>query len=199
MCATMAPSSGSAPASVEKAVLTWGETPASFVGQSIMGKKRKGKLNRMVRYDTLCHIISDQRLLLLKKSVGLFGGGKWNGLGGKVRVGESPEQACVREVYEESGLRIKGLKYHGVLKFWFGDTGEPIVVYVFSTKSFRGQLKESSEGILSWIDFEKVPYEEMWEDDRYWLPLLMEGKNFRGEFYFNQEGTKLLNHKLEAL
>jgi len=153
----------------------------------------------MVRYDTLCYIIDDKKLLMLKKSAELFGGGKWNGLGGKIGVGESPEQGCIREVYEESGLHVSNLKYHGVLKFWFGDTSEPLIVcYVFSTKSFDGQIREGQEGILRWIDFDEVPYEEMWEDDRHWLPMLMEGKSISGEFYFNLEGTKLLKHKLEV-
>jgi 8-oxo-dGTP diphosphatase len=136
---------------------------------------------------------------MLKKSAELFGGGKWNGLGGKIGVDESPEQACVREVYEESGLHVSNLRYHGVLKFWFGNTNDPTIVgHVFSTKSFEGKLKESREGILRWIDFDEMPYEEMWEDDRYWLPKLIEGKSFSGEFRFNQEGTKLLNHKLNV-
>jgi len=183
-------------------VSVWGVTLASFVGQSIMGRKRKGEPNLMVIYGTLCYVINGKRLLMLKKAAGLFGEGKWNGLGGKIEAKESPEQACIREVYEESGLHVSNLKYHGALRFWFGNTNEltfPTFVYVFSSKSFEGQLKESPEGILCWVDFDKIPYEEMWEDDRHWLPMLIEGKSFKGKFYFNQEGNKLLNHKLEAL
>jgi 8-oxo-dGTP diphosphatase len=153
----------------------------------------------MVRYDTLCYIMNGKQLLMLKKATELFGGGKWNGLGGKMGAGESPEQACIREVHEESGLSVRNLKYHGVLNFWFGNTNEPtITCYVFSTDSFEGQLKESPEGILRWVDFDQVPYEEMWEDDRHWLPMLIEGKSFNGEFHFDQEGTRLLSHKLET-
>jgi len=195
----MVPCSTSAPANAERAPSTWEETRASSAGPNITAKKRKGEPKRMARFDTLCYIIDDKKLLMLKKSVGLFGGGKWNGLGGKISVGESPKQACIREVYEESGLNVENLKYHGALKFWFGNTtNEPIIVYVFSTKSFEGQLKESPEGILKWIDFDKVPYEDMWEDDQYWLPMLMKKENFDGEFHFNQEGTKLLNYKLRS-
>jgi len=152
----------------------------------------------MVRCDTLCHIINDRKLLLIKKSAGLFGGGKWNGLGGKIRASESPEQACTREVYEESGLKVSNLEYHGALKFWFENANEHIIVYVFSTKSFEGQIREGKEGVLRWIGFDEIPYEEMWEDDRYWLPMLLQGKKFEGEFQFNKEGNKLLNHKLES-
>jgi len=171
----------------------------SFGGLSFTGKKRKEEPRPMVRHDTLCFIMDGKRLLMIKKSPELFGGGKWNGLGGKVGVDESPEAACIREVYEESGLHVSNLNYHGALKFWFGNTVEPFIVCdVFSTNSFEGQLKESSEGILQWVDFDKIPYKEMWQDDQHWLPMLLQGKSFNGEFFFDSEGTKLLSHKLEA-
>ena len=152
----------------------------------------------MVVYGVVCYIISENKVLLIKKSPELFGGGKWNGLGGKMYPNESPEQACIREVFEESGLKVRQLKYHGLLRFWFGDRGEPHwVVHVFSTNSFKGQLKESCEGILQWIELDKIPYQEMWEDDKYWVPQLLLGKTFIGEFCFNKEGTQLLDHKIE--
>ncbi len=150
-------------------------------------------------YATLCHVIRHKRALLIRKSKELFGGGKWNGLGGKIRPNESPEQACVREVFEESGLKVSQLRYHGLLKFWFGDRNElDWVVHVFSTNSFEGEPKESIEGILLWRELDKIPYDEMWEDDQHWLPFLLDGKSFNGEFYFNEDGTKLLDHKIEV-
>ena len=36
----------------------------------------------------------------------------------------------------------------------------------------------------------------MWEDDRYWLPLMLEGRSFDGRFLF--EGDRLLGHQLES-
>lgn len=153
----------------------------------------------MVIYGIVCHIINDKKLLLIKKWAELFGGDKWNAVGGKMHTSESPAQACIREVHEESGLLVSNLRYHGVLKFWFGDKDEPDwVVHVFSTDSFQGELKQSTEGILRWIEFDQIPYEEMWEDDKHWLPLLIEGKTFYGEFHFDAEGTKLLNHKIKV-
>lgn len=149
----------------------------------------------MVIYATLCYVLRKGKVLLLKKSEGLFGGGKWNGLGGKVIDGETPEQACAREAFEESGLRISDLRYHGILKFWFGDKLDWIV-HAFSTNSFEGELKESPEGMLLWKGLEDIPYDEMWEDDQHWLPLLLRGKSFEGEFHYDRGGTKLLGYKM---
>jgi len=149
----------------------------------------------LVIHATLCYVLRNGEVLLLKKSAGLFGGGKWNGLGGKVIGGETPERACIREVAEESGLRISDLRYHGLLKFWFGDKLDWIV-HVFSTNSFEGELKESPEGMLLWKGLDKIPYDEMWEDDQHWLPLLLRWKSFEGEFYYDVEGKKLLDYKM---
>lgn len=151
----------------------------------------------MVVYATVCFILSDGKVLLLKKSAELFGGGKWNGLGGRINLGESPEQACIREVFEESGLKVSQLKYHGLLKFWFGNKNElDWVVHVFSTDLFEGKLRESVEGALRWTELDRIPYQEMWEDNKYWLPQILLGKTFVGEFRFNEEGTRLLDHKI---
>lgn len=146
---------------------------------------------------TLCQIIDDDRILLQKKSTGKFGEGKWNGPGGKLKLGESPYSGVIREVYEETGLLVSNLKYHGCLKHFFGNIKEvDWMVHIFSSKNYKGKLKESDEGELKWFSFREIPFREMWQDDKYWLPLLLEGKNFEGEFYFNEDGTKLIDHNL---
>jgi len=148
---------------------------------------------------TLCHIIKDRKFLLQKKSQGLFGGGKWNGVGGKLKTSESPEECARREVLEETGLKILDLKYHGVLNFYFGDRKElDWVVHVFSTRNPQGEPKSGEEGILEWFSFEEIPFAKMWEDDKHWIPLLFEGKRFQGKFYFDEEGERLLDFDLKS-
>ena len=147
---------------------------------------------------TLCQILRDGQLLLLRKNPGLFGEGKWNGLGGKLLSGERPEEGVVREVLEETGLKIQAFTYHGVLDFYFGEKQEPDwVVHVFSSRDFTGEPNMiSEEGILKWFTFENIPYDQMWQDDGHWLPLLLEGEKFKGRFLFSEDGSELLDHEL---
>jgi 8-oxo-dGTP diphosphatase len=154
----------------------------------------------MTIHATLCQIIRDGRLLLLLKNPGRFGEGKWNGAGGKLLPGESPEAGVFREVLEETGLTLRSVTLHGVLDFYFGEKPEPDwVVHVFSSSDFSGEpLEASEEGVLRWFRFEEVPYDRMWEDDLYWLPPLLDGKRVRGVFVYDEDGGNLLRHSLTA-
>jgi len=174
--------------------------PQTKMDKILRKRRERTSLVLMVIRATGCGIVRDNRVLLIRKAKGQFGAGKWSVLGGKIDDGESIGHACVREVLEESGLDTYYLKYHGVLKFRFGNENETQpdwVVHAFSTESFEGQLRESAEGILCWTEIDEIPYDEMWPDNRFWLPLLIQGKTFNGEFRFDKEGTRLLKHNLE--
>ena len=151
----------------------------------------------MVVEATLCEIIHGGRLLLQRKSAGRFGEGKWNGPGGKVKPGETPLECVVREVREETGLTVSRLTEQGVVDFYFGEKPEPDwVVHIYTTSTFTGQPTESDEGELRWFRVDEIPYDEMWMDDTHWLPVLLEGKRFRGVFVYDVDGTRLLRHRL---
>jgi 8-oxo-dGTP diphosphatase len=137
---------------------------------------------------TLVEII-DGKNLLLKKATRGISKGKWNGLGGKLDPGETPEECANREVFEESGLSLKEIFYHGIINFYDFGSGEATWKgHIFSSRSFSGSLKESDEGPLKWFDIEDLPWSEMWEDDRKWLPYLLSGKRFNAEVYFDKKG-----------
>ena len=146
---------------------------------------------------TLCAIIREGRILLQRKAAGRFGEGKWNGAGGKLEPGENPVDGVIREVLEETELRIREPRRHGRLDHFFGDRSVPVwSVHVFSASDFEGEPVGGEEGELWWFPLEEIPYGEMWEDDIHWLPPLLDGKEFDGAFYFNEDASRLLEFKL---
>ena len=134
---------------------------------------------------TLVFIVKDGQILLIRKKRGL-GAGKINGPGGKLDPGETPLQCAVRETQEEIGITPLNLVQLGELKFQFSD-GYSTHVFVYRGDDYTGTLIETSEAIPLWYTFEAIPYQEMWEDDKFWLPMLIEEKAFKGKFLFDDD------------
>ena len=143
-------------------------------------------------YANLCFVMRDGQILLIRKKRGL-GAGKINGPGGRLEKGETALDSAIRETQEEVGVTPTGLEQIGELFFQFLD-GYKLHVAVFAASGCEGRLCETSEATPIWTDVGKIPYNEMWEDDAHWLPLLLRRKKFRGHFVF--DGEKLLNHRL---
>ena len=151
----------------------------------------------MIRLMTLCFILRDKEVLLGFKKRG-FGAGRWNGFGGKVHEDESIEDAARRELLEEAGITVKNLAPRGVLIFNFENDPVALEVHVFSASSWRGEPTESDEMSPQWTRTDAIPYDKMWPDDRFWLPLLLEGKNITGTFLFKDIDT-MLTHEVREL
>jgi 8-oxo-dGTP diphosphatase len=135
-------------------------------------------------------------VLLIHKKRGV-GAGLYNGPGGKVEQGETPREAAVRETREEVGLRVQDPEKLGELYFEFG--GDPFMfVHVYRATEFAGEPVETAEADPEWFHRSAVPYDEMWADDRYWLPHLLDGEPFAGEFVFDEDGDELLEYDLET-
>jgi len=151
----------------------------------------------MTKIATLCYLTKGDHILLIRKKTGM-GAGFWNGVGGKLRKGEQPHRAAVRETIEEIGIRPENPVYLGVNEFYFGKKAEPEwVVHVFAADKWRGQEKESREAKPQWFHREEIPFENMWPDDTVWMPLMLAGTKFRGKFYYDEKAEKLIDHKLE--
>ncbi|CAN5519517.1 8-oxo-dGTP diphosphatase [soil metagenome] len=140
----------------------------------------------------LLFIVRDERILLIRNKRG-FGAGKINGPGGKVDPGETPLHSALRETFEELGIRPLGATQQGELYFQFRD-GYSLHCAVFLAHDFAGQPRETEEAVPLWTPLDQIPYDEMWADDRYWLPLLIRGAHFTG--YFEFEGEQLLNREI---
>ena len=137
---------------------------------------------------TLMFIVRDGQILLIEKKRGL-GAGKINGPGGKIDPGETPLQAVIRETQEELMITPLELRKIGELRFVMSMCPD-ILCHVYRADSFEGTPTETDEAAPVWTALDAIPYDRMWEDDRHWLPLLIEDKTFIGNFIFEEEEMK---------
>lgn len=125
---------------------------------------------------TLLFVVRDHEILLIHKKRGL-GAGKINGPGGKVDPGETPQAGAIREVEEELGATPLDVAKAG--EVWFQVTdGTSIRIHVFSAGGLSTEAVETDEAIPLWTALDEIPYDRMWQDDRIWLPMLLEGRYF---------------------
>jgi 8-oxo-dGTP diphosphatase len=142
---------------------------------------------------TLVFVVKNGSILLIRKKRGL-GAGKINGPGGRLNPGEPPLEGAVREAQEELHITPVGLHKGGENLFQFTD-GYSIHVHVFAAADYEGEPTETDEAVPIWAPTHAVPYDEMWEDDYLWIPLLLSGSYFKGWYIF--DGDVMLDHDLE--
>ena len=141
---------------------------------------------------TLCLLVRGDppgEVLLGYKKTG-FGRGKYTGFGGKVEQGESIAAAALREMEEETGVRIspQDLQFVAKLTFLFPLRPEwDQEVHTYLARTWQGEPAESDEMLPSWFALNKIPYAHMWDDSTYWLPLLLAGRRIRASFVFTAD------------
>jgi len=146
---------------------------------------------------TLCLVHQPPKILLRMKKKG-FGAGRWNGFGGKVEPGEKIEDAAKREIWEEAGIKVENLESVGTVEFEFQCNPEILEVHIFKAKSFSGTPMETEEMKPQWFNEEDIPFDQMWSDDKFWMPLFLAGKKFKGRFLFGK-GDRVLEHRLKKI
>lgn len=145
---------------------------------------------------TLCYVIdknSNSTLMIHRvKKQNDYHKGKWNGLGGKFEHGESPEECAIREIEEESGLKVKSVIMKGFITFPMFDGKEDWYVFLFTANEFSGNLIDSNEGNLAWIKNEKLTELNLWDGDKIFIPWLFQDGFFSAKF--NYKDGKYLSH-----
>lgn len=133
----------------------------------------------MVTLSTLCYIEKDHQYLMLHRvsKKNDINKDKWIGVGGKFEPDESPEECLLREVKEETGLTLTSYRFRGLVTFVSGN-GETEYMSLFTADGFQGEMISCDEGILEWVDINKVPELNLWEGDKIFLKLLAEDREF---------------------
>ena len=145
---------------------------------------------------TLCYLKRDGQTLMVyrnKKEHDIHEG-KWNGLGGKFEVGESPEDCVIREILEESGYTIRNPKLQGVLSFP-NFKGDDWYVFVYIAREIEGELNpDCKEGKLEWITDSELKNLKLNSGDYVFFDWLERGKIFSAKFIYT--GDELKSHSV---
>jgi len=120
--------------------------------------------------------------------------GKWNGLGGKLEPGETPEECARREIKEESGLQVKKLQWKGFLTFPQFSNQEDWYAFVFVAEADQDEVIDSAEGQLRWIPNHELLELNLWEGDRVFLPWLDQPGFFSAKFIYQDK--KLVDYQV---
>ena len=141
---------------------------------------------------------NDQVLLALKKRG--FGVGKWNGVGGKLEADETIEQAMIRECQEE--ILVTPTSYQAVAELDFVQDSDSkpwhMHVYVYLCDQWDGTPTETEEMAPRWFALSDIPYDQMWDDDRYWLEAVLSGDKVIGRFSFDS-ADRLIEHNVKIV
>lgn len=126
---------------------------------------------------TACYLKKDDQILMLKYNK------KWGRVysppGGKFETGESPLDCIIREFKEETGLTLINPRLQG-LSYW-KDEFEG-VIYIFVCDECEGELEESEEGKLEWINISDLSNINQFDQNKKFVDYLFKDKVFEGKF-----------------
>ena len=106
----------------------------------------------------MCMVRDGDRVLVQRRN-----DPNWPGVvfpGGHVEAGESFTDAVIREVYEETGIRIGHPRLCGLKQFWNRE-GLRYIVFLYRTETFTGEVRSSEEGEALWIPFSELKNEPL--------------------------------------
>ena len=139
-------------------------------------------MNETVEFTNLCMVRDSDRVLVMDRKKE-----DWPGItfpGGHVEAGESFTEAVIREVKEETGLRITSPQMCG-MKNWVED-GIRYVVLFYKTEKFEGDLISSEEGEVWWENLKEMPNLDLSLDMEDMLRIFLEED--LTEFFYYQYG-----------
>ena len=128
---------------------------------------------------TLCYVEQDGKYLMMHriKKENDINKDKWVGIGGHFEPDESPEECLLREAKEETGLELLSYRLRGIVTF-LSDAWQTEYMFLYTADGFSGELGECREGVLEWVQKDKVCELPIWEGDKIFFRLLAEERGF---------------------
>ena len=139
-----------------------------------------------VEFTNMCMVCNGSKIVVIDRQKK-----DWAGVtfpGGHVELGESFTDAVIREIHEETGLKISSLQLCGI-KDWY-ENGCRYVVLFYKTTHFEGELVSSEEGKVWWEEIDNLPNLNLSLDMKDMLRVFTEDD--LSEFFYYQKDSKWL-------
>lgn len=149
-----------------------------IVGGGIMDR------NEIVTITNMCMIYHKDKVLVQEKIDADYSGITFPG--GHVEKGESFTDSVIREVYEETGLRISSPKLCGI-KDWSNDDGSRYMVLFYKTDRFEGQIASSEEGEVYWLGLEEMKKKKLADGMEKMLEVFL-NEDISEYFFYKEHG-----------
>ena len=152
-----------------------------------------------MKITTLCYLERGGQYLMLHRVVKKNDENhdKWIGIGGKLEDAESPEECLLREVREETGYALTDWRFRGIVTF-VSDIWGTEYMCLYTATGFTGEPHDCDEGVLEWVDKDRVDGLELWEGDKIFFRLLNEGAPFFS-LKLRYEGNNLVEWALNGI
>ena len=111
-------------------------------------------MNKTIREAVRCFLVKDNKVVVIKYKSGNIKEGYYDIPGGKIEKGETPEEAAIREMKEETGIKVKKLKSKGKMIIEY-----PKRIFnltIFFSDECEGEPQEFEENTSEWIDIEEL-------------------------------------------
>jgi len=161
-------------------------------------KEKTMREEKVLLNATLCFPIRGDKILLARKTKKI-GQGCWNGYGGGIEDGETPEQSMIRELEEESGVIAspEALEKMAIVDSHNTKSDGGIFVcrvHVYFLHQWAGEFEPTEEMVdPTWFDKQNLPFAEMMPADKEWLPLIISGQKIIAEVKYSPFQQSLLS------
>ena len=142
-----------------------------------------------VIFTNMCMISDGNGNVVMQERRGLWPGYAFPG--GHVEAGEAFTDAVIREVYEETGLRLRSVKLCGI-KDWIKADGSRGVVHLYSSSDYEGELTASDEGNVMWVPLDSISSQPLASGMESLIAIIAEGKHT--EQFFEVVNGEFIEH-----
>lgn len=131
---------------------------------------------------TACYLLHENKVLFIKFHQKW--GKKYAPIGGKMEKTETPTECIIREFKEETNLTLIDPKLKG-MAYWKDE--EEGIIFIYIATQFEGNLIESEEGRIEWIEVEKIEELNQFDMNRKFSKYIFEEGLFEGKFLLDKD------------